>query len=280
MPKQTGKKIIHCDPGKASAGESAIDWRKLIDEAAGNRPSPLTVVTYLGKFEGSAANPAKVQCSDDKIYALKGLNAGQMIFNDQVCAKLGRLIGAMVPEVAVADLSQTLIDINHNEMTHLGAGLGHASMLIPGCSGRSGIAHLNDGDNRQRFSRLAMFFGWMGGRDQQYIYENQPPRLVYSVDHGHFFHGGPKWTVETLVRAPSAEADQKLVTQCALKVEEIADACFPLRVVTPKQIAEAVATPPDEWGIDLGQRVALAKYLHRRRCELLATHASEGSREE
>ena len=59
--------------------------------------------TYLGKFEGSAANPAKVLCSDGEIYALKGIRDAQMIYNDQVCAKLGELIGAPVgrPEVNV-----------------------------------------------------------------------------------------------------------------------------------------------------------------------------------
>lgn len=253
-----------------------VSWPCLIKKAEVNRPEHLTVETYLGQFEGSASNPARVRCSNGEIYALKGPLAGQMIYNDQVCALLGKLIGAPVPDVAVASLSQELIDLNGGNMTHLGAGLCHASKLIPESSIRvNGIDHLDQGDNRDRFLRLAIFFGWMAGGDQQFIYKNQPPRLVHSVDHGHFFPNGPTWTVQSLQGAPKAEVDQSLAQSCRFTPDELDREMVMLQSVTAEQVADAVARPPDSWGVTTDMRSALAQYLYVRRDDLLASHLRE-----
>ncbi len=235
-------------------------------------PAHITAETYLRKFEGSASNPAAVRCSDGEVYVIKGLNAGQMIFNDQVCALLGNLIGAAVPDVALVSLSQELIDINSSEIGHFTAGLCHATRYLPDFSFReNGVIHIDQGDNRLRFLRLAAFFGWMGGSDQQFIYENQPPRRVFSVDHGHFFHGGPSWTVDSLAQAPLAVVYPPLAQACHFKPEELAEAAILLQSVTVEQIVRAVARPPDAWGVPVEMRSALAKYIHSRREDLVAS---------
>jgi hypothetical protein len=53
-------------------------------------------------------------------------------------------------------------------------------------------------DNRPRFAALAVLYGWIPAGDAQLIYRQTVSHLVYSVDHGHFFPGGPNWTLAGL----------------------------------------------------------------------------------
>jgi hypothetical protein len=41
-----------------------------------------------------------------------------------------------------------------------------------------------------RFASIAIFYGWLGANDRQFIYGKNAPYKVYSVDHGHFFPNG------------------------------------------------------------------------------------------
>ena len=49
---------------------------------------------------------------------------------------------------------------------------------------------------KNRCALLAVMYGWFQAGDNQLLYRKTPPELVFSVDHGHFFPGGPEWTVE------------------------------------------------------------------------------------
>jgi hypothetical protein len=259
------------------------EWRKLIEASASRRPSPITAVKYLGKWD-SAAGPAKVLCSDGNVYVAKGVqftrrpwlvsDTALATFNDLVATQLGRLIGAPVPDKSVLVLIPSeFIAANYPALRHLAPGIANGARFIDGTTEKSyRIKYLDDGDNRSRFASLAVFFGWMGGHDRQFIYSNASPRLVYSVDHGDFFHGGRYWTSERLDLADEAEAYYRCLRHCGFADQELIDACEPLLSITSEHIAEAVATPPDEWGVSTNERVALAKYLNRRRHELIKTY--------
>ena len=54
-----------------------------------------------------------------------------MAFTDHVAARLGRAIGAPVPEaVALVDVPQELIAANPVEMAHMQPGVGHGTKMI------------------------------------------------------------------------------------------------------------------------------------------------------
>lgn len=258
MPKDNGK------PG--------VDWGALIAASVQFRPRAVTAETYLGKFENSASNPVKLRCADGRNYAVKGLQAGRMVFNDQVAARLGFMLGGPIPEVALIVVSPELIQLTP-DMAHMRPGISHGSIVLEDHTAKAGFQHLDQSENRARFACLAVFFGWMGGSDQQFIYQKQAPCLVSSVDHGHFFHGGPDWTNDSLKQSGRAVPDTALVRGCCFSDDELRQACKPLANVTPEQIATAVAVPPDEWGVQANERIALAEYLHRRQLELLGAYS-------
>ena len=267
---------------QAEARQERIDWEELIQAATAQRPEFIVAETYLGKWNPSAATPVKMRCSDGRNYAVKAKQAGRQIFNDQVAARLGHRIGAPVPQVSLIAVTQEVIDVNPNDMGHMHPGTSHGSVVFEDCTDKTGFTNFNDGDNRTRFASLAIFFGWMGGQDQQCIYRKSSPRLVHSVDHGHFFHAdrkAPNWTVGTLTHAPKAEADAPLTQQGTITAEELADACAPLRAVSAEHIAEVIAIPPDDWGVGLDERVALAEYLYRRKSELIEKYLPEQGNE-
>jgi hypothetical protein len=210
-----------------------------------------------------------LSCDDSNIYVVKGshLDAGRVALNEQIVGRLGETLGAPVGAVRLVDISSDLIDIQP-ELSHLEPGLAHGSLLIGNCTDRLGVDHVLVPENRSRFARLAILYGWMQAGDNQLIYEKSS-NVVYSVDHGHFFPIGPNWTIHALSTASPATLDSSFDV-CKFTEEEIAEARARLEDVTAQDIAAAVAAPPSDWNFSLDERVAMADYLARRRAELLA----------
>src|SRR5574341_106884 len=93
--------------------------------------------------------------------------------------------------------------------------------------------------------------------------------LVYSVDHGHFFPNGPEWRIENLAGAPNVQPYEEIRSGCNLSDAEIKVALESLRKVSNDSIIEAVAIPPDEWGVTIEERVAMVHFVIDRQKALL-----------
>jgi hypothetical protein len=248
----------------------APDWSQLVVEATANRPPRIMAETFIRKWD-TGSRPVRLRCADGNNYVVKGRQVGRIAFNDQVAARLGRAISAPVPDaVALVEVPQELIAANPGEMGHMQPGVGHGTKMIENTSERLAVQR-NEPYNRPRFALLSVFFGWLGGTDTQYIYNNTDPYLVHSVDHGHFFYG-PNWTSDSLRAAPQALAQADLIQQCGLTEPDLGAACGGLRAIGPDQIAAAIAACPDEWGVTNDERISLAEYVYRRRAEIIAAY--------
>jgi len=243
------------------------EWEQQIK--ASPNPPHVQAHTYLEKW-ASFSRPCAVKCSDGEVYVVKGRQVGRAIVTEQVVARLGAKMGAPVGCVTLVDVPQALIDIEP-EMQHLPSGLAHGSLKIPDCTDRLGIQYAQVTQNRSRFARLAVLYGWVHVQhDQQVIYPKFSPFLVYSVDHGHFFPGGPNWISHGLRTAPAPSMDPWFDRDCLFSKEERREALEQLNDVSDEDIAQAVAAPPDDWVFPMADRVELAKYLSERRDSLLA----------
>lgn len=182
-------------------------------------------------------------------------------------ARLGLAMGAPVGQPQIVEIGTELLDVN---FSFLSPGKAHATRFIANCfDDRDTIKYKNHEENRPRFALLSVLFGWVYSQDQQFIYQKNHPNLVYSVDHGHFFPGGPDWKESDLTSAPTSVVDKKLVSSCGLTNNDIRQALIALKTVTEETIIQAVASPPDEWGITIEERVAMVEYLVKRQQELL-----------
>ncbi len=229
-------------------------------------------MTFL-RVWASFSKPAAVSCDDGFAYVIKGLQHGRAdmakpLTTEQIVAAAGRLVGAPVVETVLVDVSD-LVAIEPR-LAYLQPGLAHGTRQHPDCSDRMWTDYAHLADNRPRFGALAVMYSWLGAADHKVIYENHPPNLVYTVDHGHFLPGGTNWTVAQLTAAPPAAGLDPQFGTIGLLDAEVRPAADLLRAVRPQHIAAAVAQPPDDWGVTLQERVAIADYLERRQNQLSA----------
>jgi hypothetical protein len=187
--------------------------------------------------------------------------------NEQIVACLATFLAAPVPRAVLINVPAELI-VAEPQLAGYVPGLAHGSTFLSDASERMGLAYSSVPENLPRFARLALLYSLVGAQDHQFIYENAPPRLVHSVDHGHFFPGGPGWTVASLKGAPPAVLDPVFAGIGFGK--ELRGARDDLASISPQRIAMATAAPPEQWKIPMDERVALARYLVKRRDELLA----------
>jgi len=254
---------------------TAEELQRLRDEitnAAADKPQPVVAETFLRRWP-SYSRPVALRCDDGKEYVVKGQHAGRGIINDQTVARLGIELGAPVGEPQIVEIPAELVAIEP-QLKDIRPGTAHGTELVQNCTDRiwppSDLGLL---DNRRRLALLAVLYGWCHANDHQLIYSNVTPRLVYSVDHGHFFPGGPNWTIASLANVAIATLEPGIVGHCGLSEDEQRIATEKLQNMSSQSIVNAVAISPDEWGMSLDERVALASFLILRRDELIATLA-------
>lgn len=246
-------------------------WRDALESAIA-QPEELLFVEHFLKVWNTSARPALFRCYDNQKYMIKGQQAGRQIVNDQIVARLGITINATVGYPRIAEIDSELSE-GYPELDYLTPGTAHATLFIEGCKDERDLTkfYTQQAENIPRFASLCVLYGWVLARDHQFLFEKQYPNRVYSVDHGHFFPGGPNWTHETLSQAPAAELDTHLRILCSFSREspEIRNALEQLDQVSEDQIIQAVAAPPNEWGLTMEERVTMVEYLVKRQKELI-----------
>ncbi len=265
--------------GVQEAGEdgAAPTLADLLD-AALVAPRPERVATRHGGGIPSATCPQKFVCDDNRLYAVKfkenGHGDGRGIFNEQVVALLGALLGAPVAFVALVQVPQALVDeLNADKAPHHlnfdpDAGVHHGSRWEDNHSGRAAIEHIDD--NRERFGALDVLHAWTGcSGDQQWIYANEAPHAVLSTDHTTFFPAGFGWESAKLEAEQANVAQDPAFSAINLTPSDRQGALQRLSNTAHVEIVSAVARPPLEWGVDRADRLALAEFLLARKDAVL-----------
>jgi hypothetical protein len=242
------------------------EWLSLLETFAAQRDNPIRAIAFR-KALRTKAEPVLVKCEDGKQYFVKGQQAGRQIVNDQIVARIGQTLGAPVGEPSIIDISRELIEVNPN-LSHISSGTAHGTVFIPDCRDEWSLIATSEPSNRSRLILLALLYGWIFSNDRQFLFNKNPPRLIHSVDHGHFFPGGPDWSIEDLQKAPKASLDPYFA-DCNFTPTELAEAKVALVSIADETIIRAVSIPPEAWGLTIEERLALIGYLTRRKQELL-----------
>jgi len=235
--------------------------------ATSRRPQPLLAHTFIQQGE-SFSRPVWLECEDNNIYVVKGQHAGRSIFNDQMIARLGSALDAPVGTPALITIPEEL-KRNEPQLQDVTAGVAHGTQWEKDTTDRQWLAYTEKEYNRPRFALLSILYGWLCANDHQLIYHNQEPHYVYSVDHGHFLPNGPNWTIESLAQAPNAQPYEELRVGCNLTPNDVELGLKALKKVSFLNIIEAVAFPPDEWGVNMEERVAMAQFVISRQKAML-----------
>lgn len=245
-------------------------WKALLEVAIDQPRQTVKAIDFTKALPPTKAKPVILQCDDDKDYVVKGQNAGRQIVNEQIVARLGLLLGAPIPETKIVEIPDELIQDEKN-LSHIITGTAHGSLYLRDTYFAKDLIATSEEVNRPRLALLAVLYGWVGGAyDQQYLFTNQPPRTIYSIDHGHFFPNSPNWTANDLAIAQDAELDPVLVSACYFTDLEIKKALEVLANINEAAIVDAVAYPPTEWGITIDERTMMLQYLIKRQSQILA----------
>lgn len=223
--------------------------------------------TFLKDWDDAASSPVLVECDDGNPYVIKCRTYTRGVIADQLIARLGRVVVAPVAVATLVEVPKELV-VNEPRMAHIRPGIAHGTLWIPDCSEREGYLHTDVRENRERYARLAVLFGWTEADDRQFIFGNDPPHLVYSVDHHQFFPDGVNWTVASLDGAGRAEFDSEVIVECSLGTEELSSAAIPLGRATDDVVRESVAALPESWDLAAEEVEALMAFLVRRRNDL------------
>jgi hypothetical protein len=264
-------------------------WRRLL-QAAGRlpRPGPIPITIPLEPV-GGMSRGVLVRAGKDGDFVVKGIRGwgvtGRMLFAEQVVGMIAQLVGAPVPPVALLRASPAQIQAGRL-LRGLTDEVVHGSSYLQGVKDEGrGAFYKRSAENAERFARLSVLYGWAdaGPPDRrEFLMDRRPPHLVYSVDHGEFFRGGPRWDEASLaVDDPPPRPDRWIARMAALggialtprMIEEATDC---LRAATDERIASIVVTPPTSWGVGFAERVAVARYLARRRDTMLNRAAPFG----
>jgi hypothetical protein len=170
-------------------------------------------------------------------------------------------------EVCLATVPEELIAADPS-LTRFSGGPAHASTFIDGLVELRHVAHQVHPLNRSRFALLFMLFSWTSASDHQFMYELQPPNLVYSHDHGLFFTGAHGWSPGILAGAHVPQFDGPLGA-LSFTPAELAAGRQELQSVTDEEIAAVVNSVPAAWGVGQNDLSALIAYLCARRTALL-----------
>lgn len=249
-------------------------WIDRVVEGMEAPRSPMPVADLVvGSFR-TFSEPAAVECDDGNTYIVKGPHPDpnehlrtRAAFTDQVVGRLGGMMGAPVPLVTLVELPADLVH-RDRRLQHFIPGPAHACREVPNVRNWAGLQFVDA--NRERFSDLAVLYGWCSSFDEQYLYEMQPPHLVYSADHGHFLPGGPDWTRRSLRGdASSPIPEVHILGGCGLSREMLTLSVSKLRGINDADLASVVALPPRGWGIPVSDRIEVGMFLSRRRTQMI-----------
>lgn len=236
-------------------------YRTEIESACSEREACIQARTFLKGYR-TKTQPVMMKCADGERYIVKGRHAGRQIVNDQIIARLGIALGAPVGIPRLIDIPEELIEIEPR-LSHIPSGLAHGTLFIPNCFNDTDLIATSEPDNRMRLVHLAILYSWVIPGDWQFLFDNSPPRLIHSVDHGHFFPNGPNWRLKDLMKAPPPCLPD-CFSACDFTKKELSEGLETLSSITLRQIIEAVASPPDEWALTIEEREQLVQYLVHR----------------
>lgn len=221
------------------------------------------ITTPIKKWH-TASSPVLCIADDGNRYVVKGAQLGKSVYNDYVCPKLGDLLGAAVATVIQIEMPNELKDDESLKHIPVGAALGSLEEFDAPSEVR-GIKYENLPENRSRFASLLVLYTWCYPQDTQVLYSPNPPEIVLSHDHGHFFHTGPHWTQSTLQSAPTPIQRAEFFNPCNLTIDEIRPFFDALKAISDDQIEEITYSAPELWGVSQLDISHLSAYLKSRR---------------
>lgn len=142
-------------------------------------PEPLTIIEILDRSEQGRTRPFLCRCEDDRLYYVKGRDAGpRSLLCEWLAGHLARAFGLPLPEFVLAEAPQALLDL-HPEGRDLGALPAFASRSVEHAQELS-VSHLANVDLLQQRDVL-VFDWWVNNADRTLTSLSGNPNLLWDA---------------------------------------------------------------------------------------------------
>lgn len=245
------------------------EWQGLI-RGRTDGPGDVSIAAFTPGPPGiSYSAPFRVIGSDHVDYFVKSLancpQGGITLVAEFVVASVGRLINAPMIRTVIIEISPLLAGYELLPGKPVAAGLAHASAALEHCDemGRPNLHARSQDDNRVRHAAVYALFDWCYGSDQQWLYDIDDDRRIYSHDHGLYFPSGWATDPGPLMRAvddPHPLPD----SSAGLSPVALEAAAERLEAVTRTDLAVILNQVPAAWPVTDQMLETLGWFLERR----------------
>jgi hypothetical protein len=209
-----------------------------------------------------------VLASDQRRYWCKSLNNFQdprVPVNEQIVAKLGQLIGAPVCTPQLVEITDPLVgwEIRPNTGRLLERGWAHGSLAVEPSVETHALERRTEDENARRHAGIFALYDWVGGSDPQWLMMGADA-AYFSHDHGHYFPGGPAWTIASLT-ANSGAAYQIGGATTGLDNGELNRIADRLEDVSREDLEACASNLPADWPVGTDELEALVEFVYGRR---------------
>jgi hypothetical protein len=142
-------------------------------------PEPLTIIEILGRSEQGVTRPFLCRCDDDRLYYVKGQNAGpRSLLCEWLAGHLACALGLPLPEFAIVQAPQALVDL-HAEGSDLGAAPAFGSCKVDHVQELT-VSHLGDVPAAIR-NDVMVFDWWVHNQDRTLTACSGNPNLLWDA---------------------------------------------------------------------------------------------------
>lgn len=212
-----------------------------------------------------------VQADDGVDYWCKVTNnptSPRIPANEQIAARLGVTIGVSVTEPELIRLDG-IVGWEFYPHRHVEVGWAHGSRAVSGAFETRSLDHRRDDDNATRHAGFYALMDWLAGADQQWLYSSTAQNAYFSHDHGHFFPGGPDWTMTSLAATGTAER-ALAIPPGGLDRAEILRLADAIEGLSKDEIDAIMSKVPMGWPVGDDELAALSDFLEARQAPVAA----------
>jgi hypothetical protein len=221
---------------------------------------------------GTWSGPFRALASDGESYFVKSLATcppGQeaSLVIERVVAAVGGLIGAPVCRTTLIRIPGDLDGHEVRPGALLTAGLAHASRALEHADemGRPNLYARSQDDNVRRHVGVYALYDWCCGSDQQWLYDLDADRTIYSHDHGLYLPPVGTGMLDAHALRTNVGLVYELPDPAAgLSAAAVDDVATALERLAPVDLAAVMRSVPASWPVDDDDLATLAWFLEQR----------------
>lgn len=227
--------------------------------------------------ERTWSGPFRAIASDNNSYFVKSLatcplDEGASLATERIVAQAGLLIGSPVCRTSLIRIPSEIAGYEVRPGVRLQEGLAHASLAVDQAEMvRQRLGARASDDNASRHVGVYALYDWCFGADQQWLYDLEADRTIFSHDHGLYLPpaGMGSWSIvgmRGVVDVPHVLPDPTT----GLSASALMETASALEAVDVASLVPILNSIPASWPVTDDELAVVGWFLHRRAASVAA----------